>query len=99
MNDAARCDVCQSVLEELRTALSEIRESPGLRDQMRADVQTLLTLGKEEGADAALHRFRFRADPLGPVVSRPRYSGIVEAIRKINEHKNRTGHTVVVLPG
>jgi hypothetical protein len=58
MDDTAR-DVCQSILEELRTALSEIRESPTLRRQLRADAQTLLMLEKGEGPDAALHRFHF----------------------------------------
>jgi len=85
--DRRECNECQNILAELESALSEIRRSPGLSEQLRDDAGLLLRLGTGEGADEAIGQFPFQT-PQAP----PKYPKIVAGFRRMSQHKTQTGH-------
>lgn len=99
MGGHSPCPECQSILEELRSALAEFRSSARSGDTLPGAFEAVRDLfgGTEESAQRAeqvLRRFRPR---LGGPDPEYRPNRVGEIIHKMQDHRARTGHSV--LPG
>jgi len=104
MSEPAQCDECQSILEEIKKAIEEIkiragresRLSPPQRENFPVFTGVLqeMLAGSGKGIDGLLANFPFR--PVRP--PEHRYSELLsnptlfDAVRKMREHAARTGH-------
>jgi hypothetical protein len=101
MNARAKCDECQTLLEELSLAFDAVRSSsPQRRAEAQTHSEAFLRMpgGSEEAADELFANLPFRAKP--PELLKPpeflQKPGVRQAIGKVMEHDARTGHIAVL---
>ena len=100
MSDPTQCDECQAILEEFRSASTEIGASPKLREELRTDCEALLKMmeGNEANIDEGIAKFQFRPQGLGaPEPPAYRFPRIGHAVRKLLDHHVRTGHNIMYI--
>lgn len=104
MTSPAPCGECQAILEQLRTALAEIRRLPKTDDEWReawpkaASRVTAETTEQEFDELLDKYPFRFQPEPEPLRTLKLKYPGIVDAFRRMFEHQVRTGHKILRRP-
>jgi hypothetical protein len=102
MNDPGRCRECQALTEELKDALAGVRAFPDSGEVQAASDKFLAMLREagedEERTEELLRKYRFLPQypsPTGAIAFRD--PKMRDVIRRLLEHRARTGHTCGLL--
>jgi hypothetical protein len=92
---SSQCDECEAILEEIRNAFAKLHLSPKLSAELRDDGEVFLRAlrGTEQDLEEGLGKLQFRSQsPESLRAPESRYPKIGVALRKMFEHRFRTGH-------
>jgi hypothetical protein len=98
MSSSAQCDECEAILEEIRNAFAELHLSPKLSAELRDDCEVFLRTfsGTEQDLEEGLGKLQFRSQSSASLrAPESRYPKIAVALRKMSEHRFRTGHNAL----